>query len=317
MTTGPTRRRTSIGSWGGRKRIAWVAATIIAVTIVAPVEAYETKTRVLFRDGQVLVIEQDVGNQAFDYQWVENDPRRHADDELTVYYRIDLTELPPGVSAAKTEAAIEAAVATFRSVTCGRNLELVRVNADPGQDLGYVQHLVGMGGEASPTADITFAGWLPREFMDEVGLPGSFGISLPLVWQTDGTLAWGIQVWDPNRSFTDVNRDRKHDMFATEIYFNADWNYVTDDKALADTLFYIDVQTIALHELGHALGMGHFGRSTLVLEADGTFVDLSVNPHSASLMNTNSYYQKRDLSGSDVASFCGLYANWGSVGPAS
>lgn len=290
---------------------AWLTALMLLVGAVAPAQAYMTKTRVLFRDGQILVVEQDVGNQAFQYQWVEHDPRRHTDEGLTLYYRIDLTELPPGVSVAKTEAAIEAAVATFEGVRCGRSLDLVRVDADSDTDYGYFQHQVGMGGAPAPHADITFAGWVPAAFMAAAGVPGSFGVALPAAWQTDGALAWGLDVWDPSRSFTDVNRDRKHDLFATEIYFNRDWNYVTDDKELADTLFYIDVQTIATHELGHALGMGHFGRSTVILDSDGEFIDLYVNPHSAGLMNTSSYYQKRDLSGSDVASFCGLYANWG------
>jgi hypothetical protein len=293
----------------------WAAAIMLTISAVAPAQAYTTKTRVLFRDGQILVVEQDVGNQAFHYQWVESDPRRHAADGLTLYYRIDLSELPPGVSAAKTEQAIEAAVATFERQTCGRTLDLVRVDADPEVDLGYVQHLVGMGGAAIPRADITFAGWVPSDFMAAAGVPGSFGVALPVAWQTDGSLAWGLDLWDPARSFTDVNRDRKADLFATEIYFNRDWQYVTDDKELADTLFYIDVQTIATHELGHALGMGHFGRSTVILDADGQFIDLYVNPHSVSLMNTSSYYQKRDLSGSDVASFCELYANWGKAPP--
>jgi hypothetical protein len=304
--------------WSTRPRLAWVvwaAAIMLAISAVAPAQAYETKTRVLFRDGQILVTEQDVGNQAFHYQWVENDARRHSDDGLTLFYRIDLTELPPGVSAAKTEQAIEAAVATFEGVTCGRTLDLVRVDADPETDFGSLQHAVGMGGTATPRADITFAGWVPAEFMARAGVPGAFGVALPVAWQTDGSLAWGLDLWDPSRSFTDVNRDRKADLFATEVYFNRDWNYVTDDKELADTLFYIDVQTIATHELGHALGMGHFGRSTVILDADGQFVDLYVNPHSVSLMNTSSFYQKRDLSGSDVASFCGLYANWGKAPP--
>ena len=308
------RRGAPAGAGGTRGRfIRRVLAGTVLLALLAsvPVNAYETKTRVLFRDGQILVTEQDVGNQAFHYQWVENDARRHGDDGLTLYYRIDLTELPPGVSAAKTEAAIEAAVATFEGQRCGMTLDLVRVDADPGMDFGFVQHAVGMGGAAAPRADITFAGWLPASFMAAAGVPGSFGVALPAAWQTDGSLAWGLEVWDPDRSFTDVNRDRKHDLFATEIYFNRDWNYVTDDKELADTLFYIDVQTIATHELGHALGMGHFGRSTVILDANGQFVDLYVNPHSASLMNTSSFYQKRDLSGSDVASFCQLYANWG------
>jgi hypothetical protein len=302
-----------------RTRLAWavaVVATILAVGAAAPAQAYETKTRVLFRDGQILVVEQDVGNQAFHYQWVENDPRRHTAEGLTLYYRIDLTELPPGVSVAKTEAAIEAAVATFEQVRCGKDLRLVRLDADSDTDYGYVQHQVGMGGSPAPLADITFAGWVPAAFMAAAGVPGSFGVALPAAWQTNGSLAWGLDVWDPSRSFTDVNRDRKHDLFATEIYFNRDWNYVTDNKELADTLFYIDVQTIATHELGHALGMGHFGRSTVILDANGQFIDLYVNPHSASLMNTSSYYQTRDLSGSDVASFCGLYANWGKAPPA-
>lgn len=272
-----------------------------------------TKTRVLFRDGQILVTEQDVGNQAFQYQWVENDPRRHAEAGLTLYYRIDLSEPPPGVSVAETEAAIEAAVATFEQVSCGRNLDLVRVETDPALNLGYIQNLVDLelGGEETPQADITFAGWLPAEFMTAAGVDGSFGVALPVAWKTDGSLAWGLDLWDPTLSFTDVNRDRKHDLFSTEVYFNEDWRYVTDDEDKANTLFYIDVQTIATHELGHALGMGHFGRSTVILDANGEFIDLYVNPNSASLMNTSSYYQKRDLSGSDIASFCGLYANWG------
>ena len=136
---------------------AWLTALMLLVGAVAPAQAYMTKTRVLFRDGQILVVEQDVGNQAFQYQWVEDDPRRHTDEGLTLYYRIDLTELPPGVSAAQTEAAIEAAVATFEGVRCGQALNLVRLDSGSGTNYGYFQHRVGMGGDPTPRADITFA----------------------------------------------------------------------------------------------------------------------------------------------------------------
>jgi hypothetical protein len=52
-----------------------------------------------------------------------------------------------------------------------------------------------MGGTATPRADITFAGWVPAEFMARAGVPGSFGVALPVAWQTDGSLAWGLDLW--------------------------------------------------------------------------------------------------------------------------
>jgi len=267
------------------------------------------------RDGQIVIVSQDVGNQAFKYQWVEHDNRRHAEDGLTLYYRIDRTELPPGVSWEDTEAAIESAVATFNQVKCGKNFELVRVDSELGTDLGFIQDAVGFGGSPVPRADITFAGWVPDSFFGTVGLPGSNGVALPVVFDAaDESLVWGLDVLDPTREFTDINGDAKHDLFATEIYFNSDSTYVVDDP-LGNTLFYIDLESIVLHELGHALGMDHFGRTKIILDADGNFVDVIINENSVNLMNTNNFFIKRDLSGSDNGSFCGLYGSWGK-GPA-
>jgi hypothetical protein len=310
MTHRSTGRKTDRSSRGRRWGVL-LGVLVLVAGLAWPAQASMNKTRVFERDGHLLVVTQDVGNQAFAYQWVEGDPRRHAEDPLTLYYRIDQTELPPGVTWADTEAAIDGAAATFNQVTCGRSVLLERLPSDPGQDLGFIQHQLGYGGADSPQADITFAGWLPASFMTAAGVPGSFAVALPLVWQTDDTLALGVEVLDPARSFTDVNRDRKHDLYATEIYFNRDWNYVVDDPDLANTLFYIDVQSIVLHELGHALGMDHFGRTQILLDDNGELVDLIINPNSANLMNTNNYMYKRDLSGSDTASFCQLYGNWG------
>lgn len=299
------------GSVGLVRRVV-AASCVVLLMVAAPAAASTNKTRVRFRDGQIIVTMADVGNQAFTYQWVENDPRRHADDGLTLYYRIDQTELPPDVSWTDTEAAIESAVATFERVTCGGNLDLVRVGTDPGEDLGYAQHATGYGGSETPVADITFAGWVPSGFFEQTRVAPANGVSLPFVWDAnDASLVWGVDVLDPTRSFSDTNGDGKHDMFATEIYFNADSNYVVDNDELGNTLYFIDVESIVLHELGHALGMDHFGRATLTLDEQGGFVDLELNRHSLNLMNTNNFYVKQDLSGSDVASFCGLYANWG------
>lgn len=297
-----------------RWRLRWMLALALPIVLVAlagPAQASMNKTRIMERDGEIIIVSQDVGNQAFTYQWVENDARRHAEDGLTLYYRIDRTELPPGISWEDTEAAIESAVATFNQVQCGKNFELVRVDAELGTDLGFIQSEVDFGGSPAPMADITFAGWVPEPFFDAVGLPGSMGVALPVVFEVpDDSLVWGLDVLDPTREFTDINGDRKHDLFATEIYFNAGANYVVDDPR-GNTLFFIDLESIVLHELGHALGMAHFGRTKFILDGDGNLVDVILNENSANLMNTNNFFIKRDLSGSDNGSFCGLYGNWG------
>ena len=290
-----------------------LVAALLAV-LASPAQASMNQLRMFERDGQTIIVSQDVGNQAFPYQWVENDARRHSADGLTLYYRIDLTELPPGITVAETEAAIEAAVATFNGERCARNLELVRVDSDPGADLGWVQRQV-LGGDAGsdqPRADITFAGWVGDEFWPAIGFPDAMGLAVPVLPSTDGTsLIWGLDAFDPDQPATDINSDRKRDLFATEIYFRRNANYVVDDDDLGNTLFYIDLESIVLHELGHALGMDHFGRTSVILDENGELVDVVINENSGNVMNTSNFFVRRSLSGSDRASFCGLYGNWG------
>lgn len=309
-------RRSPRGALRVRTSTLWravVAGLLLVAALAIPAQASMNQTRIMEKDGETVIVSQYVGNQAFPYQWVEDDVRRHADNGLQLRYQIDLTELPPGIDAAQTEAAIESAVATFNSQTCEQNLELVRVDAPPG-DLGYVQRQV-MGapfGSAIPMADITFAGWVEDEFWPAIGFPSAFGLAVPVLFDADGTSwIWGLDAFDSTQAFTDMNGDRKRDMFATEIYFRKNANYVVDNDELGNTLFYIDLESIVLHELGHALGMDHFGRTKVILDEDGNLVDLIINRNSVNLMNTNNYFVKRDLSGSDVGSFCQLYGNWG------
>ncbi len=299
---------------GPRTLLATLLAGLLVAVVASPAQASMNKLRIFERDGQTIIVSQDVGNQAFPYQWVENDARRHRADGLTLYYRIDLTELPPGITAAQTEAAIEAAVATFERERCDDNLELVRVDDDLATDLGWVQRQVlgGDAGSSEPRADITFAGWVEDEFWTAAGFPDSMGLAMPVLSTTDGSsFIWGLDAFDPDQPATDINNDGKRDLYATEIYFRRSANYVLDDDELGNTLFYIDLESIVLHELAHALGMDHFGRTTVILDDDGNLVDVLLNQASANVMNTNNYFVMRSLSGLDRGSFCGIYGSWG------
>ncbi len=308
-------RRQDTASRGARARIGLAAAAAGALLLVlaAPATGSMNKTRVLERNGQTIYVSRDVGKQAFPVDWVEHDPRRHGEDGLVLYYRIDRTELPPGISWDDTEAAIDSAVATFNAQACGRNLQLVRLPSDPDDDLGHMQHRVGLGGSPTPQADLTFAGWVPDEFFTAAGYPGALGLTVPAAWDaTTGDQVWGgLDVLDPDADLADHDGDGDRDLFAMEMYFTSNFDYVVDDDDLANTLFVIDVESIVLHELGHALGMDHFGRYDVVFDEDGNFVDVVVNPNSVTVMNTANYYVKRDLAGADRASFCGIYGDWG------
>ena len=289
------------------------AAGVVLAGVAAPASASFNHTRIKEMRGGYTVVTHDVGNQSFPVQYVPGDVRRHEADTDVLYYRIDLTELPTGFAADEVEVAIESAVATFNAVPCSKT-HLVRVDTDPGADLGFAQHLTGLGGSGDPLPDITFAGWVPTEFFQQIGQFPANGVTFPIVFDGDeSSLVPGYDALATPGDYSDVDRDGNADTYAMEVYFNSDSTFTTDPVA-GDSLFAIDLESIALHELGHALGMDHFGRTEIILDENFEFVDIQVNPNSVSLMNTNNYLTTRELSGSDVASFCEIYANWGTPG---
>ena len=44
-----------------------------------------------------------------------------------------------------------------------------------------------------------------------------------------------------------------------EQYFNSKWDYVTSGSRFVDFSGPFDIQSIAVHQDGHAVGLGHFG----------------------------------------------------------
>jgi hypothetical protein len=66
----------------------------------------------------------------------------------------------------------------------------------------------------------------------------------------------------------------------------------------------MDVQTVALHEIGHAFEMGHFGKIF------GTFGNLKVDVPPRAVMHAAILGTLRTPQGSDNAAFCGNWASW-------
>ena len=97
---------------------------------------------------------------------------------------------------------------------------------------------------------------------------------------------------------TDIDRDGRFDTAFKEIWFNDALPYSTNGAAGS-----IDIESAALHEVGHAFELGHFGK----IAGDPKTGKLHVSPRA--VMNAAIVGVQRTLLGTDKAAFCGTYAN--------
>lgn len=222
-----------------------------------------------------------------DSHWVPGDPNRGGGTMIS--WLSDLTEgTANGVTLNDTQAALNSAMNTWNTQNCAF-IPLVQL-PDYGIDWGYVQWLLGFGGVPGWYADITHAGWLPGAFFDAIGGPGAsdsiLGVTFTLVWV------------DGDGNYTDIDSNRKLDVAFREIYYNNKFPWGID------TGYPIDVETIVLHESGHGVSIGHFGK-LFKTDANGKF-------HFAPLAVMNAGYTQvqHDLKGTDIGSFCSIWAHW-------
>jgi hypothetical protein len=198
-----------------------------------------------------------IHQQAF--RWVANDARRLAEgDHIT--YLVDQSDgaTASGLTSLQTEQAIDSAFATWSATDALDNLTLVK-RADTGADPDIFDALVGrkFGRSGNPfLADIVNAGWLPRDFFETAGGPGG----------GRGILAFSVTFifTDDDGNPTDINGDNFLDSALNEVYYNDTFGDRRDDRVnnpwrINQPLPAIDVETVALHENGHSLGLGHFG----------------------------------------------------------
>lgn len=222
-------------------------------------------------------------------QWAPGDERREADgNNLTYIVTQDWLDLNGGVSAADAEAAIDRSFETWENLSCNP-VEYVKRDAG-GEDVTVVDSFFGFGGFGNPfAADIVNAGWFPRGFFDQLAEGGGDFII---------GVAFGVDFFDEEAGeSTDINGDNYGDLLLKEVYYNNEFQWSVDGTG-------IDVETIALHENGHAVGMGHFGNLSVTLKNG----KLHASPRA--VMNAVYLGPYRDLAGTDRAAYCGVYGNW-------
>jgi hypothetical protein len=139
-----------------------------------------------------------------------------------------------------------------------------------------------------PYADIVDGGWLPEAYFSKCLGSGDI---IAVTW-----------------TFSDVdsNHDNYPDIVYVEQYFNDAWGYVTSGSKFKNFSGPFDIQSIAVHEDGHAVGLGHFGgpnaNQPIPLSGDNFFSPEAVmNPFSLG-------GEKRTPFPTDIAALRTLYA---------
>jgi hypothetical protein len=208
------------------------------------------------------------------FRWVAGDARRLADgNNLT--YLVDTSDLgASGLAAASAETAIDRAMGTWSSDQCFQRIRVVKRPA--GEDADIFDSRYGYGSRGNyRAADIVHAGWLPASFFESVTGPGG-GESVVALSVTFIYVGSGGQP-------TDLDQDGHLDTAHNEIYYNEAFSWATGG---------VDVESVALHEVGHSLGIGHIG------------------PPPEAVMNPIYAGTETSLHPLDHAALCSVWSSW-------
>ena len=143
-----------------------------------------------------------------------------------------------------------------------------------------------------PVADVLVGGWLPPAyFADCLGNPSILAVTFSF-------------------SFGDSNADNYPDLLYVEQYYNDGFDWTIEGSQYLDFDGPSDIETVAVHENGHAFGLGHFGgpneQQPFKLQPN-----LRVFDPEAVMNPFNLGGEKRELFPTDVSALRALYARRG------
>jgi len=208
--------------------------------------------------------------------FVPGDPRRGGRTDIT--YRVDQTEgAIDGLTVAQTTAAIDRAMTTWQNVNCS----VIPITRLPNLafDIGLIEFLNGLGGAPIIAGDIVHAGWLPAGILSN----GVIAATFTFIFVSGGVP-------------TDIDNNGQPDVALREILYNNFFLWRINAN--------IDVETVALHEAGHGLSQGHFGKA-FVTNSNGKL-------HFAPRAVMNAAYSgvQQNIKGTDNGGHCSIWASW-------
>lgn len=242
----------------------------------------------------ITVFFRNVGNKQLGDDWAPNDPRNGTG--IDVPYVIDGTELgtTSGMSESDTYNAIVSAMTTWDDNNCSSDLGIPLLGT-ANFDIGFVQFLEGFGGFPGYFLGlITHGGILPSTFFEAIGGPGGgagiLGVTFTFIYTDDD----GVP--------TDINNDRRSDVAFREVYLNDGFNWQdAPDDGLGNGIY--DFETVVLHEVGHGLSQGHFGKAFLTKNG-------KIHFSPAALMNAGYSVARREITQTDLAGHCSIWGKW-------
>lgn len=228
-------------------------------------------------------------------QWVPDDPRRTNSTNNLSYIVWDPFADANFGTAQKVDGtpAIDASFETWNDLKANSKVTVQKL---PGTNTNPSAILVLGGNPGNPfLADISQVGFLPGSIFDAVLGPGAsqsvLGVAFTFVWI------------GPTGEPTDVNNDGYDDIAIKEVWYNDAFTWTDTGDSSQGT----DIETVALHENGHALGFGHFGKISVTGNMPQN-LKLHVSPRA--VMNAIILGTQRDLLGTDKASYNSIYGDW-------